>query len=147
MPPFVISDFEDHNKQKLLVVLVMLPVGIMHYNTTNMGIADELEVKIIWLHNMTDVMMLLSQFQNGWHSDNINMWKKLALEKAFNQLQEKATDFIWSKVSLQLPFPVQSKFDFKCIYDWDNGFPTFMIHLVEPDRKYEGCMQHKMVHL
>ena len=44
-------------------------------------------------------------------------------------------DFAWSKVSIPLPFTVQSKFDFGFVYD----------HLIEPDRKYKGGMQHKMI--
>ena len=65
----------------------MLPTGIVHYNTTNIDIVvgstqEGLEIKIIWPHNMMDVMTLLSQFSNGWHGYDIIMWKKLALENA-----------------------------------------------------------------
>ena len=81
MQPYVVTDFEDCNKQKYLVVLVVLPTGAMHYNTTNTDIAvgstqDKMEIKIIWPHNMTDLTMLLSQFMNSWHGAIINMWKR-----------------------------------------------------------------------
>ena len=96
---------------------------------------------------MMDVTKLLSQFLHTWHVDNLNMWQCLAMEKAFDQLKEKETDFVWSKVSIPLPFIVQSKFKFKFIYDHDNGFCVVMIHLVKPDRKDEGGMQHKMIQI
>ena len=38
MPPYVVTDFENHSKQKHLVVLVVLCTGVAHYNTTNMDI-------------------------------------------------------------------------------------------------------------
>ena len=50
------------------------------------------------------------------------MRERLAMEKAFNQLRGKVSEFVWSKVSILLPFHVQSKFDFDCILDSDNGF-------------------------
>ena len=98
MPPHVMMDFTDHKKQKHLVVLVVLPTGVMHYNTTKTDIVvgssqDKLQIKIIWPHNMTDVMKLLRQFLDTWHGDDINMWQCLAMEKAFNLLKEKATGF------------------------------------------------------
>ena len=96
---------------------------------------------------MTDVIKLLSQFLDTWRGDNINMWQCLAMEKAFNQLKEKAMDFVWLKVSIPLPFIVQSKFDFEFIYDHDNRFCALMMHLMEPDRKYKGGMQHKMIQI
>ena len=96
---------------------------------------------------MTDVMKLLSQFSDTWHRDDTNMWQCLVMEKAFNQLKEKGTDFVCLKVSIPFPFIVQSKFDFEFVYDHDNGFCMLMIHLVEPDRKYEGGMQHKMIQI
>ena len=81
MQPYVVTDFEDCNKQKHLVVLVVLPAGAMHYNTTNTDIAvrstqDKMEIKIIWPHNMTVLTTLLSQFMNSSHGANINMWKR-----------------------------------------------------------------------
>ena len=36
MSPHVVMDFTDHKKQEHLVVPVILPTGVMHYNTTNM---------------------------------------------------------------------------------------------------------------
>ena len=75
------------------------------------------------------------------------MQKRLVLENAFNQFREKAADFIWSKLSITLPFYVQSKYDFEFIFDQDNGFHALMIHLIKADRKYEGAMQHKMIQL
>ena len=39
MPPHVIMDFMDHKKQKHLVVVLDLPMGVAHYNTTSMDIA------------------------------------------------------------------------------------------------------------
>ena len=56
-------------------------------------------------------------------------------------------DFVWSKVSIPLPFHVQLKFEFEFIFDHDNGFCALMIHLTELDSKYEGGMQHKMIQL
>ena len=52
---------------------------------------DELQIIVIWLNNIMDVMKLLSQFQH------------LAMEKAFNQLREKAMDYVCSKVCIPLP--------------------------------------------
>ena len=34
MPPHVITDFTDHFKQKHLVLVVVLPAGVAHFNTT-----------------------------------------------------------------------------------------------------------------
>ena len=73
------------------------------------------------------------------------MRKGLALEKAFKQLREKVMDFMWSKVSIPLLFHAQSKFHFNFIFDHDNRFHALMIHLTEPDQKYEGGMQRKMI--
>ena len=56
-------------------------------------------------------------------------------------------DFMWSKMSIPLPFHVQSKFKFEFVFNHDNKFHTLMIHLTEPDRKYGGGMQHKMIWL
>ena len=153
MPPYVMIDFTDHKKQKhLVVVVVVFPLGDMHYNTANMDIEvestqDKLQIKIIWPNNIMDVMKLLSQFPHTWHVDDIIMQQHLVREKAINQLREKAMDFIWSMVSIPLPFIVQSKFNFEFIYDHDNRFCTLMIHLVEPDRKYKGGMQHRMIQI
>ena len=61
------------------------------------------------------------------------MRKRLALEKALNQLREKVTNFVWSKVSIPLSFHVQSNFDFNFVFDHDNRFHTLMIHLTEPE--------------
>ena len=41
------TDFTDHKKQKHLLVVVLLPMRVAHYNTTNMdievgGMQDEL---------------------------------------------------------------------------------------------------------
>ena len=77
------TEFEDHNKQKNLMVVVILPTGVMHFNTTNTGIAvgstqEELIIKIIWPHNMTYVKSLLSQFTISWHREENNMKKWLA---------------------------------------------------------------------
>ena len=38
LKPHVMMDFTDHKKQKHLVVVVVLPTGVMHYNTTNTDI-------------------------------------------------------------------------------------------------------------
>ena len=118
------TEFEDHNKQKYLVVVVILPTGVMHFNTTNTDITvgstqQELIIKITWPHNMTDVKSLLSQFMMSWQREESNISKRLALEKAFNQFREKVTDFMWSKGYIPLPFHVQSSFDFKSILDMD----------------------------
>ena len=67
------------------------------------------------------------------------------MEKVFPQLKEKEMASVWSKVSILLPFIVLSKFEF--MYDHENGFQALMIHLVEPDRKYKGGMQHKMIQI
>ena len=72
-------------------------------------------MKIIWPNNMTYVMKLLSQILGTWHADDISMQRCLVMEKAFNQLKEKATDFVWSKVCIPLPFIVQLKFEFEFI--------------------------------
>ena len=125
-------------------------MGVVHYNTTNTDITvgstqDKLHIKIIWLHNKMDVTKLLSQFPDTWHGDDISMWQHLAMEKAFNLLKEKAMDFVWSKVSMPLPFMVQLKFNFEFIYNHDNGFCTLMIHLIEPDRKYVSDIGGVMV--
>ena len=37
MPPHVKSDFTDHMKQKHLVVLVVLLMRVVHYNTNKYG--------------------------------------------------------------------------------------------------------------
>ena len=52
MPPYVMMDFKDHGKQKNLVVVVGLPTGVTHYNTTDTDISvgspeDKLNIKII----------------------------------------------------------------------------------------------------
>ena len=103
VPPHVMTDFTDHKKQKHLVVVGILPMGFVHFNTTNKDIEvasmqDELQIKIIWPNNMMDVMKLLSQFLHKWYADDINMQQHLAMKKAFNQLRKKASDFVWSKV-------------------------------------------------
>ena len=64
MPLSAVTDFKDHNKQKDLVVMVVLPTGVMQYNATNTDILvssaqDALIVKIIWPHNMIYVKTLL----------------------------------------------------------------------------------------
>ena len=56
-------------------------------------------------------------------------------------------DFVWSKVCIPLLFIVQLKFEFEFVYDHDDGFCVLMIHLVEPDRKYKGGMQLKMIQI
>ena len=117
-------------------VVVLLPAGVMHCNTTNTDIAvvstqEELIIKIIWPHNMTNIKLLLSQFLISLHRKESNTRKQLALEKAFNQLKEKVTNFVWSMVSIPLPFKVQLTFDFDFIFDHNNGFHTWMIHLME----------------
>ena len=38
MTPHVIMDLTDHKKQKHLVVVVVFPAGVVHYNTMNMDI-------------------------------------------------------------------------------------------------------------
>ena len=119
--PYVMTEFEDHNEQKNLMVVVALPTGVMHFNTTNTDIAvgstqEELFIRIIWPHNMTDVKLLLSQFMMSWHREETNIRKQLALEKAFNQLKEKATDLMWSKLRIPLPFQVQSKLNLDFIF-------------------------------
>ena len=53
MPPHIMADFTDHNKQKHLVLVVVLPTGALYYNTTNMDIA-------VGSRDMTDVVKLLS---------------------------------------------------------------------------------------
>ena len=102
---------------------------------------DKLQIKIICPNNF-----VTSQFLHSWHADDINMQQCLAMEKAFNQLTEKAMDFAWSKVCIPLPFIVQSKFEFELVYD-HNGSSALTIHLVKPDRKYKGGMQHKMIQI
>ena len=57
-------------------------MGVTNYNTTNMDLVigsaqGELQIKIIWSHNVTDVMKLLSQFLHTWHGDDINMQEHL----------------------------------------------------------------------
>ena len=52
VPPYVMTDFEDHNNQKNMVVVVLLPTGVTHFNATNTDIAvgstlEELIIKII----------------------------------------------------------------------------------------------------
>ena len=123
------------------MVLVVLPTGVAHDNTPNMDIVvgsteDELQIKIIWPCNMTDVTKLLSQFPNTWHGDDINRWQHLAMERAFNQFKEKVMDFVWSKVSIPLLFIVQSKFDFEFVYEHDNGFHMLMILLKNPYSRF-----------
>ena len=147
----VVTQFEEHNKQKIMVEVVLPPSGVMYFNTTNTDITDgttqeELIIKMIRPHNMTNVKLLLSQFLMSWYREKSNIGKWLAMEKAFNQLKEKATEFVWSNVSIPLPFKVQSKLDFDFIFDCNDGFCALMIHLTEPDPKYEGGMQHKMIH-
>ena len=93
---------------------------------------------------MTDVMKLVSQFPHTWRVDDLSMQQYLAMDKAFNQLKKKAMDFVWSKVSILLPFIVQSKFDFEFVYDHDNGIHALMIHLVVP---HKGGMQYKMIQI
>ena len=152
MPLHIVTDFIDHMKQRHLVVVVILPTGVVHYNTTNVDIEvgsmkDELQIKIIWPNNMMDVTKLLGQFTCEWYVEDLDMWLHLAMEKAFTQLKVNQTDFIWSKVSIPLLFIFQSEFEFEFIYDYENGFWALMIHLVKPDQKYEGGMQHKMIQL
>ena len=131
------------------MVVVVLPTGVAHFNTVNTDIVvwstqEELIIKIIWPHNMMDVKLLLSQFMMRWHREESSMRKRLALETAFNQLREKATNFMLSNVSILLPSHVQSKFNFDFVFNHDNRFHALMIHLREP---YEGGMQHKMIQM
>ena len=56
-------------------------------------------------------------------------------------------DFMWSKVNIPLLLQVQSKFGFEFIFNHSNRFWSPMIHLTEPDPKYEGGMQHEMIQL
>ena len=77
----------------------------------------------------------------------MNMQQHLAMEKAFNQLKQKATDFFWSKVCIPLPFIVQPVFEFEFFYNHENGFHMLMIDLIESDRKYKGGTQHKMIQI
>ena len=72
MPPYVMTDFEDHNKQKNMVVVVVLPTGVTHYNTTNTDISvgstqDKLIIKIIWPHTVMDLEILLGRFAMSCH--------------------------------------------------------------------------------
>ena len=146
MLPCIMMDFMDHKKQKHSEVVVVLSTGVAHYNTKNMdikvgGMQDEVQIKIIWPNNMTDVTKLLHQFMYEWHVEDLSMQQCLAMEKTFTLLKEKETDFVWSKVSIPLLFFVQSMFEFEFIYDHENGFWALMIHLVKPDRK------HKMIQM
>ena len=152
VPPYVVTDWEDDKKQKNVVVVVVLPTGVAHQNTTNCDIAVgpsklALHVTIIWPLNMMDVNVLLDQFPDKWHVDDRNTRRRLALERAFNNLREKETDYVKSQVQIKLPFEVQSKFEFEFVYSRENGFRALMVYLTEPDRKYEGGMKHKMVEL
>ena len=77
MVPHVMVGFTDHRKEKQLEVVVVLPMGIAHYNTTNTYIEvghmlDKLQIEIILPNNMTDVMKLLRQFPCTWDADNIS---------------------------------------------------------------------------
>ena len=86
MLPHVMTDFMDHKKQKHLVVVVVLPTGVAHYNTTTMDIEvgsmqDEVQIKIIWPNNMMDVTKLLRQFPRTWHANYLNMQQCLVMEK------------------------------------------------------------------
>ena len=151
-PPHVLTQWVDQNKQKHVVVVINLPTGVAHRDTTNCDIEvgesqKELIVKIIWPTNSTDVGELLKQFSQEWMEKDENIRKKLALEDAFNQLKEKQTDFVRSKFVLSLPFAVQSKFDYEFLFDTINGFRALMVFLDEPDAKFEGGMRHKMVAL
>ena len=38
LQPHVVMDLMDQKKQKNLVVVVVIPTGVMHYDTTNMDI-------------------------------------------------------------------------------------------------------------
>ena len=63
---YVITEFKDHNKQKYLLAVVVLPTGVTYYNTTNTDTVvgstqEELIIKFIWLHKMMDVKSLLGQ--------------------------------------------------------------------------------------
>ena len=88
---------------------------------------------------MTDVMKLLSQFLCTWHVDNLDIGQCLVMERAFDQLRGKEMDFVWSKVSIPLSFIVQSKFEFKFMYDHDSGFH------IPLSQAYNGGMRHKMI--
>ena len=86
MPPHVMMDFMDHKKQKHLVVVVVLPTGVVQYNPANTNIEvgspqDEVQVRIIWPKNMTDVMKLLSQFLHTCHGYDLNTWRRQSKEK------------------------------------------------------------------
>ena len=101
------TDFTDHKKQKHLLVVGILPMGLVHFNTTNTdskvaSMQDELQIKIIWPNSMMDVMKLLIQFLHKWFADDINMQQHLAMKKAFNQLRKKASEFVWSKVCIPI---------------------------------------------
>ena len=69
MPPYVVTDFKDHNKQKNLVVVV-LPTGVAQNNTTNTNISVGSAQDIVWPHNMT-VKTLLEQFLMSWQSQTL----------------------------------------------------------------------------
>ena len=75
----VVMDFMDHKEQKHLVaVVVVLPTGVVHYNTTNTDIdvgttQDGVQIKNIWPNNMTAVTKLLSEFLCAWHADDLSM--------------------------------------------------------------------------
>ena len=150
--PYVIADWADENKQKNLVVVVNLPLGVVKNNTTNtdISIGDSrtiLTVTMFWPRNMVDVLILLNQFPPSWHNQENNIRRRLALEKAFHNLRTKETDLVRSKIDITLPFEVQSKFSYEFMYDIENDFRGLMVYLKEPDRKFEGGMVHKMVHI
>ena len=56
-------------------------------------------------------------------------------------------DFVWPKVSIPLPFHVQSSLISTLFLIVTMDYHTLMIHLTEPDQKYKGGMQHTMIQL
>ena len=151
-PPHVLTQWVDDKKQRHLVILVVLPTGIAHEDTTNCLIEVDrsqlqVHVKVIWPDNATHIHYLTQHMHREWHVEEKNLRMKLALEDAMNQMRKRETDFVRSKFSLSLPFMVQSRFDYEFMYDTTNGFRALLISLHEPDAQFEGGMKHKMVRL
>ena len=69
------------------------------------------------------------------------MWKRSVLEKAFNQLMGEGHRFHLVKGEhplIPLPFFMSSlSLSLSLFFICNNGFHALMIHLCEPDQKYQ----------
>ena len=102
-PPHVLTQWVDDKKQRHLVILVVLPTGIAHEDTTNCLIEVDpsqlqVHVKVIWPDNATHIQYLTQHMHREWHVEEKNLRMKLALEDAMNQMRKRGNRLCQVKV-------------------------------------------------